>query len=108
MSVNSYNPNSPATVNALTQAQLLNARIESLIEKLQKSKSELSTFIKLASTGAIISTLSAPRTETIEEAAYALRGAQAIGDEAYMTSTAIKSCTETYNNFCRLDLKKVA
>lgn len=56
MSVNSYNPNSPATVNALTQAQLLNARIESLIEKLQKSKSELSTFIKLASTGAIIST----------------------------------------------------
>lgn len=107
MSVISYDPNSAATVNALTQAQLLNAQIDALIEKLQKSKGELTSFIKLASTGAIISTLSAPKTDKIEEAAYALRGATALGDAAYMASTAIKSCTETYNNFCRLDLQQM-
>ena len=108
MSVISYDPNSAATVNALTQAHILSGHIDALIEKLQRSRGELNDFIKLASTGAIISELSAPKLNAIEEAAYALRGAQAIGDAAYMTSTAIKSCTETYNNFCRLDLPKAA
>lgn len=107
MSVNSYNPNSPATVNALTQAQILNNRIDALIEKLKKSQTELSSFIKLASTGAIISTLSAPNTDKIKEAAYALRGATSLGDDAYMTTTAIEMCTETYDRFCRLDLQQM-
>ena len=42
MSVTSYNPNEAKTVNALTQAQLLSSHIDALIEKLQRSKKELS------------------------------------------------------------------
>ena len=88
MSVTSYNPNEAKTINALTQAQLLSSRIDS--------------------SGAMISTLSAPKTQPIEEAAYALRGAAAIGDEAYMASNAIKNCADIHPNFCRLDLPKAA
>ena len=108
MSVTSYNPNEAKTINALTQAQLLSSRIDQLIEKLQRSKKELSEFVMLASSGAMISTLSAPKTQPIEEAAYALRGAAAIGDEAYMASNAIKNCADIHPNFCRLDLPKTA
>ena len=41
MSVISYDPNSAATVNALTQAHILSGHIDALIEKLQRSRGEL-------------------------------------------------------------------
>ena len=105
MSINTYNPNSPACVNALTQAQLLNSDIDTLIEKLKSAKSELGKFIDLASTGAVISTLSAPKVRSIDELAYALRGTKQLGDRAYMTSQAISQATTVHDNISRLDFE---
>lgn len=104
MSINTYDPNSAACVNALTQAQLYQAQITSLIEKLENARREIEDFVRLGSTGAVISTISAPKTQVIEEAAYALRGAKPLGDQAYMVSTAIKTATKVHPDLCRLDI----
>lgn len=105
MSINTYDPNSPACINALTQAHLLNSQIDALIEKLENSRREITDFLRLGSTGGVISTISAPKTQVIEEAAYALRGAKTMGDQAYMLSDAIKSATHVHPNVCRLDIQ---
>lgn len=105
MSITTYDPNSAATVNALTQTQLLDSQIEVLIEKLRNAQHELKSYVHLASTGAVISTLSAPDTKVIEECAYALRGAQSLGNQAYLASTAIKTASTLHPNICRLDIQ---
>lgn len=106
MSVNSYNPNLTVTVDAIAKAHLLNDHIDVLIGKLLHSKKELNSFIELASTGGMISSLAAPKLWPIQQAAYALRRADATGDEAYEVCRAIEGCTIVHKDFCRLDLPK--
>lgn len=105
MSINTYDPNSAACINALTQAQIFNSQLDALIEKLENTKREITDFVRLGSTGAVISTISAPKTQVIEEAAYALRGAKSLGDQAYMLSNAIQTATKVYPHIGRLDIK---
>ena len=108
MSVTSYNPNAAHTATTIKHAQPLISPIHALMPHLHLSKQEFSLCVPHTSSGAMISTLSAPKTQPIEEAAYALRGAAAIGDEAYMACNAIKTCADVHPNFCRLDLPKAA